>query len=246
MQKTGRFLEIDFFRGIAIILMVISNFVTDLKYFLGYSEYLLFWSFFALFVASSFVFISGVSFNVSFSKKVASKNLTYKSYFNRFLKLSVIAVAITAVTAYFLTSGTIYFGIMHFLAISGILGIIFYRFKKLNLFFSVIFLFLGVLFSEIVLDTYWLLPFGILPTNFYTLDYFPIFPWFGVYLLGMSFSEKYYKNGVSNNSFEIFKTGFFNKICILGQNTLIIYIIHQPVLVGLLILKYGIFSKIAP
>ncbi|WP_459201835.1 heparan-alpha-glucosaminide N-acetyltransferase [Methanococcus sp. CF] len=245
MQKTGRFLEIDFFRGIAIILMVVSNFVTDLKYFLGYSENLVFWSIFALFVASSFVFISGVSFNISFSKKVVSKNLNYRSYLIRFLKLYLLAVVITAVTAYFLTSGTIYFGIMHFLAISGILGILFYRFKKLNLFFAIIFLIVGLLLNRTAIDISYLLPFGIRPANFYTLDYFPIFPWFGIYLLGMSFSEKYYKNGVSKYSFEIFKNKIFNKICYLGQNTLFIYIIHQPILVGLLILKYGIFSKIA-
>ncbi|MBA2862373.1 heparan-alpha-glucosaminide N-acetyltransferase [Methanococcus maripaludis] len=244
MQK-NRYLEIDFVRGIAIILMVISNFVTDLKYFLGYSENLLFWSIFALFVASMFIFISGVSFNISFSKKVASNNLNYKNYFIRFTKLFTIAILITIITGSFLTSGTIYFGIIHFLAISGIFGIIFYRFKKMNLFFAFIFLIIGFLFNGNVLDTPYLLIFGIMPRNFYTLDYFPIFPWFGIYLLGMNFSEKYYKNGVSRYSFEIFKNKFFNKICFLGQNTLFIYIIHQPILVGLLILKYGIFSKIA-
>ena len=244
MQK-NRYLEIDFFRGIAIILMVISNFVTDLKYFLGYSENLLFWSIFALFVASMFIFISGVSFNISFSKKVASNNLNYKHYFIRFIKLSAIAVLITLITARLLTSGTIYFGIIHFLAISGILGIIFYRFKKINLLFAIIFLIIGFLVNGIVLNTPYLLPFGIMPTNIYTLDYFPIFPWFGIYLLGMSFSEKYYKNGVSKYLFEIFKNKIFNKICYFGQHTLFIYIIHQPILVGLLILKYGIFSKIA-
>uniref|UniRef100_A9A809 Heparan-alpha-glucosaminide N-acetyltransferase catalytic domain-containing protein n=1 Tax=Methanococcus maripaludis (strain C6 / ATCC BAA-1332) TaxID=444158 RepID=A9A809_METM6 len=244
MQK-NRYLEIDFFRGIAIILMVISNFVTDLKYFLGYSENLLFWSIFALFVASMFIFISGVSFNISFSKKVASNNLNYKHYVIRFMKLFSIAVLITIITKCFLTSGTIYFGIMHFLAISGILGIIFYRFKKINLVFSLIFLIVGFFLNAIVLDIQYFLPFGIMPTDFYTLDYFPIFPWFGIYLLGMSFSEKYYKNGISKYSFEIFKNKFFNKICYFGQNTLFIYIIHQPILVGLLILKYGIFSKIA-
>jgi len=244
MQK-NRYLEIDFFRGIAIILMVISNFVTDLKYFLGYSENLLFWSFFALFVAAMFIFISGVSFNISFSKKVVSNNLNYKHYLIRFLKLFAIAILITIITSRFLTSGTIYFGIIHFLAISGLLGIIFYRFKRINLVFAIIFLIVGFLVNGIILDTPYLLPFGTMPSNFYTLDYFPIFPWFGIYLLGMSFSEKYYKNGVSNYSFEIFKNKFFNKVCYLGQNTLFIYLIHQPILVGLLILKYGIFSKIA-
>nr|WP_231288476.1 heparan-alpha-glucosaminide N-acetyltransferase [Methanococcus maripaludis] len=225
--------------------MVISNFVTDLKYFLGYSENLLFWSIFALYVASIFIFISGVSFNISFSKKVVSNNLNYKHYFIRFLKLFAVSVLITIITSRFLTSGTIYFGIIHFLAISGLLGIIFYRFEKINLVFAIIFLSAGLLFRGMVLETPYLLSLGIMPTNFYTLDYFPIFPWFGIYLLGMGFSEKYYKNGVSKYSFEIFKNKIFSKVCYMGQHTLFIYIIHQPILVGFLILKYGIFSKIA-
>ena len=37
--------------------------------------------------------------------------------------------------------------------------------------------------------TIWLLPLGIHPATFFSVDYEPIFPWFGVVLIGMGLGE---------------------------------------------------------
>jgi uncharacterized membrane protein len=82
-----------------------------------------------------------------------------------------------------------------------------------------------------------------MPENFVTFDYFPIFPWFGVTLLGIYFGNLFYENGkrqftikdMSNNSIIKFLT-------FLGRNSLFIYLGHQPLLIILLlILGFKIF-----
>jgi len=244
IYDSKRILEIDLFKGISIILMVISNFVTDLNYFLGYSENLGFWNAFAIFVAILFVFISGVSFNISYSKKLFNHAMTYEGYVERSIKLFLAGILITTVTDVFLTHGTIYFGILSFLALSGILGIFFYKFKRLNLVFAIFFIFFGFILANYHVNTIFLLPFGITPYDFYMLDFFPVFPWFGVYLIGMFFSNIFYKNGFSKFSFERLTNKITNELSILGRNTLKIYLIHQPILVGILILKYGVLTNL--
>ncbi|RLF77882.1 DUF1624 domain-containing protein, partial [Thermococci archaeon] len=72
-----------------------------------------------------------------------------------------------------------------------------------------------------------------------TLDYFPIFPWFGVFLLGTAVGGILYPNGQRKFNISNLDNPVIDFICFLGRNTLKIYVIHQPVFVGLLMLIYG-------
>lgn len=239
IYSRGRFWEVDFTRGVGIIMMVISNFVTDLQYFLGYNGHPLFWHIFAYTTASIFVFISGLSFWISYSRSSKKNPRPYKKYFLRFGRLFGLGLLITMTTYALLRDGTIYFGILHFLGVASILAIPFYYLGVKNGIFGVLFIFGASLISKIHVNSLIFLPFGITPQNFFTLDYFPIFPWFGVYLLGLTLGAFAYPEG--KRIFEtvlprIFPVEF---ICLAGRNTLKIYIVHQPVLVGLLFLIHG-------
>ena len=220
-------------------MMVISNFITDLQYFLNYSEHQLFWKAFAYTTASIFVFVSGMSFWISYSRSIKKNPRPYKKYLKRFAKLFGLGVLITITTKVLLSSGTIYFGVLHFLGVASLLAIPFYRFKKKNIFFAVFFLLGSLIVSRITVDSLLLLPFGIVPSEFFTLDYFPIFPWFGVYLLGMSVGSLLYPDGMRKLNLNFPKILPVEFICWAGRHTLKIYIIHQPILVGLLLLIYS-------
>ncbi|MEM4248599.1 MAG: heparan-alpha-glucosaminide N-acetyltransferase domain-containing protein, partial [Candidatus Nanoarchaeia archaeon] len=63
-----RFAEIDFVRGSAIVMMLVSNFVTDLQYFYNYNSYETFWRIFATITASIFLLVVGISLNLSYSR----------------------------------------------------------------------------------------------------------------------------------------------------------------------------------
>ena len=72
MKKNSieRFWEIDFLRGIAIIMMVIYHLLYSLHYFSHYNinVYSGFWLYFARATAITFLFLVGVSLAVSFTK----------------------------------------------------------------------------------------------------------------------------------------------------------------------------------
>ncbi len=218
-----RYWEIDFLRGIGIILMLISNFVTDLQIFLNY-PYNPFWYFFAIFTASIFVFTSGATFYVNYTIK-----RNFKRILRRFLKLMTLGFSITLITYFLFKQGTIYFGILHFLALAWILAIPFY-YIKITIPLSFIFITLYFYISTVHAQTYFLLPIGITPQNFYTFDYFPIFPWFGVFLLGFEFGKFVMKRKRERRS---------KMICWLGRNSLKIYLIHQPIIVSILLILFG-------
>ncbi|MBE8538953.1 DUF1624 domain-containing protein [Geoglobus acetivorans] len=228
-----RYVEIDFFRGIALIMMLISNFVTDLQYFAGYDQYQMFWRMFALLTASMFVFISGVSAWMSHFHASMSK------FLKRFFRLFGLGLAITVFTKIFLEEGTIYFGVLHFLAIAGLLAIPFLKFGPYNLFLAIPFFAGKFLVEGLHSENLLLLPLGITPVPFFTFDYFPVFPWFGVFLLGVGTGAVFYPDGVRRFDFIFPENPVSGMVSALGRHTLEIYLIHQPVFASLLLLYLG-------
>ncbi|WP_457548487.1 heparan-alpha-glucosaminide N-acetyltransferase [Archaeoglobus sp.] len=221
-----RYWEIDFLRGVGIILMLISNFVTDLQIFLNY-PHSFFWHVFAMFTASIFIYTSGASFYVFYSK---SKN--FDKILKRFAKLMGLGFLITVVTMLLFKEGTIYFGILHFLALAWILAIPFYRLKSLILPIALLFVLLYPIADSVHAQTLALLPLGVTPPSFYTFDYFPVFPWFGIFLIGFKFGDAVMKSKVR-------KVRYFDFVCFLGRNSLKIYIVHQPVFVSIILILFG-------
>ncbi len=229
-----RYPEIDFFRGTALIMMLVSNFVTDLQYFFSYSDFESFWYWFARITAGMFIFISGLSLWISHFRRSGINR-----YFRRFAKLFGLGMAITLVTEIFLPEGTIYFGILHFLGVASLLGIPFLRLGAVNLFLSLLF-FAGAFFvNNLHSGSLLLLPVGITPDVFFTFDYFPLFPWFGVFLLGISAGTIFYPEGRKKLNFEFPRNRGMSFVEFLGKNTLKIYLAHQPVFVLTLLAVSG-------
>ncbi len=229
-----RYWEIDFVRGVALIMMILSNLVTDLQFFLGFTAYERFWWYFARLTASLFVSISGVSLWISHFK-----SHSLEKYLYRFVRLFGLGVVITFVTFALLEKGTIYFGVLHFLGLASLLSLPFYRFKEKNIFFALFFLFGSEFVQKIKSETLILLPLGITPENFFTLDYFPIFPWFGIFLIGLTVGSILYPHG--ERRVKLRNPSFFlvRGICLIGRHTLLVYLIHQPILVSLLFIVFG-------
>lgn len=107
-----RIVEIDFFRGIAILLMMIFHTVFNLNYFLGMNiEYAKgFWYYEGKLSAIMFMVLAGISSN--FSKRTTKRGL----------KIFALGMLLTAIT--FLLDREMYikFGILHFMGISYLLS----------------------------------------------------------------------------------------------------------------------------
>ena len=222
-----RFWEIDFFRGLAVLMMVAFHFLYDLNYFavtsIPVNEGYLFW--FARITAGIFIFISGICLSVSYSKK---KDKYWKKSLRRFTKLFGLGLIITAITWLFFPQEFIVFGILHFFGLSAVIILPFLRFKKSNIILGLIFIAIGIFLSGIAFDFPYLLWLGLEPVGFLTFDYFPIFPWFGLLLIGLFAGKKFYVN----------KTPKIrnNVLTFIGRHSLLIYFLHQPVLIGIIFL----------
>ena len=86
-------------------------------------------------------------------------------------------------------------------------------------------------------DHLWFLPFNIRPENLSTLDYQPLIPRLGIYMIGMVVGRTVYKNkkSIFKKDIKIEPLNFF------GKNCLWLYFVHQVVL--FLILAIGILIK---
>ncbi|MFH1473998.1 MAG: heparan-alpha-glucosaminide N-acetyltransferase [Candidatus Aenigmatarchaeota archaeon] len=231
-----RFWEIDALRGIALIRIVIFNWSFTLMY-LGIYTFSLGMALPGL-GASIFIFLVGLSLTISYSR-IRGKKLkeTYKKYFSRGLKVFSYGLLISVITFLTFPESFVVFGILHFIGVSIILGQFFLKFKKLNLLLGLLLIIIGLYLQNFSFDFPWLLWLGFAPQHFYTFDYFPILPWFGITLLGIYFGNVLYKNGkrsfkikdVSNSSIVRF-------LSFLGRKSLFIYLVHQPLLIIILLL----------
>ncbi|MFC2143844.1 heparan-alpha-glucosaminide N-acetyltransferase [Candidatus Aenigmatarchaeota archaeon] len=238
-----RFWEIDFLRGIAIIMMVIFHFLFDIYYFdgLAFNPHSGFWWVFARITASIFIILVGVSLTLSHSR-ARHKGIVsgFSKYLKRGLKIFGWGIAITVLTWLFLPSGLIMFGVLHLIGISIILAYPLMRYRYLNFVLGTIFILIGVYLSTMTFDFYWLVWLGFMPHSFYTLDYFPIFSWFGVVLIGIMVGNILYKDYVRRFRLpDISNNRLSRLLCYLGRHSLMIYLIHQPILIVLLYL-FGI------
>ncbi len=232
-----RFWEIDAARGIAVLMMIAFHFLFDLNYFAGFSILLAsgFWLVFARITLIIFLLLVGISLSISYSraKGVLDAKGIMKKYVKRGLKIFAYGLIITAITFLAFPGSIIWFGVLHCIGISIILAIPLLWFKKLNLIIGLAAMLLGLLLFTQTFGFPWLLWLGLMPPNFYTFDYVPLLPWFGVVLLGLFLGKMLCEKRTPG------KTPAASKpFCLLGRHSLLIYLLHQPVLVGLLLLVF--------
>jgi len=239
-----RFWEIDFARGIAIILMIIFNWSYTLRYFniLQIDAGWLYWGLFPRFIGSMFIFVAGISLVLSY-KHLKNKKTVYHHNMKRGVWIFSLGMLITLITWLFSPEIFVRFGILHLIGLSIIIATPFLKFDKINLILGSLIILFGSMLQIFAFDFQWLLWLGFVPKNFITFDYFPIFPWFGFILLGIYFGNRFY-NKKRKFSIPNFSNKFIIKITnFLGRNSLTIYLLHQPLLLFILfIFGFPLFS----
>lgn len=239
-----RYWEIDFVRGIAIIMMITYHFLFDLD-FLGKADLDVQQGFLLIFARTTaifFILLAGISSTISYARKKS-----FVKFWKRALAIFSCGLLVTLATWIFLDRGTIIFGILHFIGLAIILSYPLLRFKKANLLLGVLIVIIGFVIKGVTLNTYSLLVFGITPPLFYSLDYFPLLPWFGVMLIGIFAGHTLYPCGIRsfNKTSSIRKhnragvakskhSSFTHAGIFLGRHSLAIYLIHQPILFGVM------------
>jgi uncharacterized membrane protein len=232
--------------------MLLYHFLYDLDFF-GI-EYVQIGSGLFLYVGRSaaflFILISGTALSIGHSRDLDKeingvKTENFLKYLKRGLKLFSMGLVVTAITWIFFPDQYIIFGILHFFGVSAVLAYPFLKYGKENLFFSLFFGLTGLYLMDKTFGFSALLWLGFTPENFTTLDYFPIFPWFGVLLAGIFLGNSLYKGG--ERRFRIPKAGknsLIKLVSVVGQHSLVIYFVHQPLFLALLFLSGLLNPKI--
>nr|WP_320161259.1 heparan-alpha-glucosaminide N-acetyltransferase [uncultured Methanoregula sp.] len=237
MDKGSRLWEIDCARGIAILMMVIFHTVFDISFF-RIAEVDVsggFWRYFAYATASLFLLIVGVSLVVSHAR--AARSLAgfplAKKFVLRGAGIFALGLLVTLATYLYLHEGFIIFGILHLIGVAVMLSPLFFRFGKKNILIGLVIVLAGFCLTGIHGPAY-LIPLGIFPTAFTSVDYTPLFPWLGVVLIGMGIGEFLYHNGIRQFSIRNLPDPVVVPLSFLGRHSLVIYLVHQPVIILLL------------
>jgi uncharacterized membrane protein len=237
VERTGpstRVWEIDFLRGLAVILMIGYHLLFDLGEFHGLKRLLGFstdlstvaWTVAEHFFAGLFVVLSGISSTLS------------RNNLRRGLKLLLVSLVVTAATYAFDSSSAVYFGILQCLAISMLVyGAAFEKagpaacaaWGALVIGFGIL---LRTVMKGVIVPFDWLMPFGITSPSFGSFDYFPLFPWFGIFLVGSALGKSVYAARRSRLPWRLPGT----IVNWAGRHALLIYIVHQPIIMGVLYL----------
>lgn len=238
-RKTKRFIWLDELRGIALISMLIYHIIFQ-STVVGCAGIEILYNpvsiFFQLVAQILFISIAGISTYISHNN------------FKRGIKILSCAIIITVVTYIVMPENRILFGILHFLGVAillyslilykavslptlpmiGINGILFFvlHFTKIG---DKIYIFLQTVLDDIIAQK-WLCFFGLPDRDFISSDYFPIFPWIFLFLFGV-FLGKYIKE---NEEKFLIDRKPISWLAFMGRHTLFIYMIHIPIIWGVL------------
>ncbi|MDU9376157.1 hypothetical protein McpSp1_07490 [Methanocorpusculaceae archaeon Sp1] len=241
-----RYWEIDAIRGIALIGMIVFHLISLMVIF--HMSLTLDWYYevcqYIHLGTSVFVIISGVALVLRYGRMTGKpKREYYVAILKRGLEIFFIGVAIALVGSlaiHFVIGDGNYmlFNFLQMMGLSMILCIPFLWLGKWNFIPAAVLIWIGLSFKTVYASAgfLWFLPFGILPEGmFYPRDYFPLLPWVGVMLLGVAIGSVLYPLGVRR--FRMPDAGMFGKfLALVGKYPLEIYLLHIPILFGILYL----------
>lgn len=233
--RSPRIALIDVLKGIAIVAMVVYHFAWDLSAFQLVAVDVtndLGWRIFARSIAATFLFLVGVNL------VLANRNGVRAGPYARRLAVILAAALLVSLGTWWLDARTfVFFGILHQIFVASILALPFLRAPAwATLAAAAVFLAGPHLFASPVFDAwplYWL---GLSTAPPPTVDYVPLFPWFGVVLLGLAAG----RGILARPGLAVWRWKAAGPparaLAAAGRWSLPIYLIHQPLLIGALTL----------
>ncbi len=232
-QPVARIAAVDYARSAALLGMVVYHFTYDLALFgalpPGTASQGV-WRELARLVAGSFLFLAGVSLVLAHSERVRPR-----PFLRRLAVVGVAAGAVSFVTWLMAPEFFVYFGILHSIAVSSVIGVLFLR-PPAAVTLAVAGLVLAVPSLAEAYGWYlerpvWL---GFAQAPRPTMDFEPVFPWTGVFLAGMGCARLVTRYGLWTGlrAWRVSGTRMHVALAWPGQHSLMIYLLHQPVLFG--------------
>ena len=215
----NRIWELDLVRGVAILFVVMYHTLYDMQYIYGYNipfnwEWL-------CHLAGIFILMAGVC--APFSRSCVKKGII----------LSILALIITVATYIYDKHFFIQFGILHLLAFCMLTYPLFKRCNNLFLaVYSVVVMTVGIILNNSVCPYPNLYILGWADASYAAMDWFPIMPYTAYFTVGIIISRCLYSDKKSLFSFK--QPLFIKPFSFIGRYTLWVYILQQPITLGVL------------
>lgn len=234
MSRSPRIQAVDTARGLAIFGVVFFHVVWDLEY-TGFISGIVrnpWWLLFGKFLAMTFMFLVGVS--LVLAHRAGSRP---GPFYRRLGMVSAAAIAITVVTYLTFPESFVYFGILHAIVLATLIG---RPFVGRSLGFCVagivVLMTAPLLFSSGHFDSRWLAWTGFAISPPPSNDFVPVFPSVAFTLLGI-LTARFFQDYVPRERFQAL-VAWTDRLAVLnwaGRNSLAIYLLHQPLLLGIML-----------
>lgn len=220
---------LDGARGVAVLAMVVYHFGFDLNY-LGWIHQKLnddfAWLAARAVILGSFVFLAGASFALA-----QQSNVPLRRQSARIAKIAAAALLVTLGSWLAFPDSAIWFGTLHAIAVMGLLLLILPRWGWGLCGLGALILGLDWLYADAAFNHPALSWLGLRTFKPRTEDYVPLIPWFGLCLAGCGAMRVALRAGVLANWRDAAMPPWLTWT---GRHSLAIYLIHQPVLLGML------------
>ena len=222
-----RIWELDVLRGLCILGMIAVHFIFDLVELYG----LISWQYPPIFSLIMnwggvlFILISGIC--ATLGSRSLRRGLIV---FGCGMLCTLVTVALYLLDfADF--SVVIQFGVLHCLGLCMILWPLFRRLPPWALaMIGCVLVITGLIFRSLTVRMPLLFPLGLITESFYSADYFPLLPYLGFFLLGAFIGRTVYRKGISLLPRAKTNNPILGFLQFIGRQSLIIYLLHQPVL----------------
>ncbi len=222
--------SIDVYRGAAILAMAAYHATWDLNYY-GIIEVGI--GVDALWFTIQRSILTGFLLLVGAGLWLAHRDgIDWRKFWRREAFLIAASLGVSAVTWFQFGAYFAYFGVLHAIALSSLLAVPLIRaplWAPIGV--AMVFLCAPAVFSSDLFNTPWLAWIGFFTAVPETADLVPMFPWFGVVLIGLIGMRLM----ASAPAFTWSSRGAWARVLArIGRWSLIIYLVHQPLLFGLI------------
>jgi uncharacterized membrane protein len=198
-----------------------------------------FWDLIGFLIGMSFITLSGYVNALGYRDRSFRESI--KRGFKRAWYLALLATLISLVTYTFFYEQRISWGIIHFFALASLIQPLFSK-SSWWIFPSIATIFLFNYFlSHVTVEPWYFIPFWVYPSSYFSADYYPLLPWFGYILVGQGL-QLLFSNFWLETSLAGLKFPKFTLLRTIGKHSLLVYVLHTPVLYVLFSFIFWILS----